>query len=105
MKDIIYVDRFTNEYTKNKQDNAPSERYIEIVSNGKDDFYKEIWSCVCNDGSNCRLGVSYLERDIHDEQWLKDFRETLEYQNNVRMKYIIRWYVPDHKYQEILSYL
>ena len=103
MNDVIYFDRFTNEYTKTKEEFYPPERYLEICKS-LGDYYKEVWSAISygDKKSNVRLSISYYDKD---KKYIKIIREQKAKDENVVLERQLIWYVPNNEYQEILNYL
>lgn len=103
MRDVIYFDRFTKEYTNIKENFAPPERYSEIYKS-LGEYYIEVWSVIFYRDIKLtkRLIISYDELDRKN---VKIIREQKAKDEGVILERQLIWYVPDSVYQEILSYL
>ena len=103
MRDVIYFDRFTKEYTNVKENFTPPERYLEIYKS-LGEYYKEVWSVIFYGYIKLtkRLIISYVELDRKN---VKIIREQKAKDEGVILERQLIWYVPDNVYQEILSYL
>lgn len=99
MEKIIYFDNFSKKYTKTKVMISPPERYIEIF-NSHNNFYKEVWQCK----ENVRLSIAYSEGEMK-YTFGNVIRKQKAEENNVVLDRLIRWYVPNWLYQEIIKKL
>lgn len=102
MEDVIYFDRFAQEYTKEKDEFAPPERYIEIYKS-LGDYYKEVWRAFSHGDAKSivRLNVAY---DEIDKKYAQIIREEMANENDVVLERVLSWYVPDSVFQEISKY-
>lgn len=103
MNDVIYFDRFTNEYTKTKEEFYPPERYLEIYKS-LGEYYVEVWSVIFYGDIklNKKLSISYDEKD---KKYANIIREEKAKDEDVVLERQLIWYVPNNVYQEILNYL
>ena len=101
MEDVIYFDRFTQEYAKEKDEFAPPERYIEIYKS-PGDYYKEVWRAFSHGDAKSivRLDVAY---DEIDKNYAQVIREEAANENDVVLERALSWHVPDSVYQEIFK--
>ena len=102
MENVIYFDRFTQEYAKEKDVFAPPERYIEIYKS-PGDYYKEVWRALPYGDikSIVKLNVAY---DEIDKKYAKIIREEAANEHDVVLERVLSWYVPDSVFQEISKY-
>ena len=102
MEDVIYFDRFAQEYTREKDESVPPEIYIEIYKS-PGDYYKEVWRAFSHGDTKSivRLDVVY---DEIDKKYAQIIREEMANENDVVLERVLSWYVPDSVYQEISKY-
>lgn len=103
MEEVIYFDRFTKKYTKEKDKFAPPERYIEIIKS-YGDYYIEVWSAIFY-GDIKSIVILSISYDEIDKKYAKVIREEKDKDEDVVLERQLSWCVPPKIYDEILKYL
>lgn len=97
--DIIYYDKFTNEYTRERDEIAPPERYLKTLR-GTDGIYIETW--VVNNNENTLLNVAYTEMDL-ELGMVNKIRRSMENENNCKLSYMLRWSIPQKLFDKYVE--
>ena len=92
----MYYDEFANEYTLEREETAPPERYLETLRG--DDVYIENWSI----GNGLFIEVAYSQYDV-DNRYVNRIRHSQEQTYNCRLSRMIRWTIPAVKFDEYVE--
>jgi hypothetical protein len=97
----IWWDNYEDKPTTEKDTAAPPERYTEILICG-DGGYMEIWSVTSAEKGNGRLQIAYTKEQL-GRIW--DLRARATEEHKCKLVRMIRWYVPENHYNQILQRL
>lgn len=97
----IWWDNFEDSPTTEKDTAAPPERYTEILICG-DGGYMEIWSVTGAQKGTGRLQIAYTKEQLG---MIWDLRMRAAEEHKCKLARMIRWYVPENHYNQILQRL
>ena len=97
----IWWDNFEDSPTSERDTAAPPERYTAILISG-DAGYLEIWSVTDAHSGKGRLQIAYTE-DQRGKLW--QLRTRAEEEHQCKLASMVRWYVPENHYNQILQRL
>lgn len=92
----MYYDAFANEYTLEREEIAPPERYLETLRG--DDIYIEKWSI----GNGLFIDVAYSQYDV-DNWYVNKIRHSQEQKHNCILSHMMRWTIPAVKFDEYVK--
>lgn len=102
---IVFYDRFAQEFTTERDNFAPPERYYEIICNrdsGDRKLNLNVEKWITKSGKY--VYISYSDDDIISGK-INTLRKEIEDINNDKLSYMISYKIPEKKYNELIKYM